>query len=313
MGQGKFEVKILKEKDGSDANLENLSLEASQALVNILEAMTNIAFAQKKSDSLNVSIRKGSVAIAIEGQNTAMENIGNTLDLVANTKEEDPLIVDYFRTIQNTIKSNGLEYAVYVSNNGNKKDVLDIFKKNKTFTKKREKVIREHNFHVEFFDGRLIEIGGKNPNIHIEQTGIKYTIDCTEKEAKRVESYLYNDVWVTAWAKPNSQGKIKYTFCDHYVNKDLFLDFKKFIKENTKQSGTAPLKGIHNKIVTLIKNKQYGEARKFLKLFNTDIADVSRLRTILLNAKSFKNNPDFKDIIESIVELIEKKTKDKLI
>jgi hypothetical protein len=43
------------------------------------------------------------------------------------------------------------------------------------------------------------------------------------------------------------------------------------------------------------------------------ITDISRLRTILLNTKAFKNEEQFTDIIESIIELIEKKTKKKLI
>lgn len=313
MALGKFEVKILKEVDGSDVSLENLSIEASRALVDILEAMTNIAASQNENDTLSVSIRPGSACVAIEGDYQYVEKISNTLEVVADNQSEDPIIVDYFRNIQSTIKRNGLEYGASFISDDDEVDVINIFKESKKFTKKRKKTIRKHNFHVEFFEGRLIEIGGKNPNIHIEEGNIKYTIDCTELEARRIRDLLYADVLISAWAKPNANGKIKYTFCDHYVNRELYIDFKDFIKQNIKEIGTAPLKGIHYKLADFLKDDDLGKAKKFIKFFNSELTDISRLRTILLNTKAFKNEEQFMDVTESIIELIERKTKKKLI
>ena len=106
-----------------------------------------------------------------------------------------------------------------------------------------------------------------------------------------------------------------YQFCDLYneLSSDYYSEFKTFILDNKKLSGTAPLKEIHNKLKDYYSNKEFKQSRKFLRLFCNEVVDVNRLRTILLISKSFKDDDDIKDLLNRIEDIIEKKTKRKIV
>lgn len=106
-----------------------------------------------------------------------------------------------------------------------------------------------------------------------------------------------------------------YEFCDIYnANTDDFYgDFKDFIRDNNAMSGTEPLKHIHYKLKSYYSNGKFKESRKFIKLFCNDTADVNRLRSILLISKPFKGDTEISDLLETIEQLIEVKTKRKVL
>lgn len=310
MSDSKFEIKIVKEANGSDVELDNLSIQASESLIRIMQALANLA---KIDDSGNtkISIQSGSAEAALVGD-SYVESLSDTLTVVANNKSDNEKFVRNFRIIQDVIKENGLSYEASFKSNGHlERDVIQLFEQPKTFAKKRKKRIKNHPFHLEFFSGKLIEVGGKTPNIHIESAGESYTIECSEKQAILVNKFLYQKILLSTWVKKDANLKLNYYFCDFYKESDveMYLEFKDFIRGNTNARGTEALKQIHYKLEKILSSEDYGKARKFIKLFKTDIADVGRLRTILLNTKAFQKHEKFEDILEEVVDLIERKTK----
>jgi hypothetical protein len=180
---------------------------------------------------------------------------------------------------------------------------------------KRERKDIKHNFNIGFFKGKLYESGGKKPNFHIEQNNLKFRINCSETKAIEVGKFLYKEVKIAAWGKLNANDKMVYDFCDIYNGnqEDVYSDFKEFININNSLAGTEPLKHIHYKLKNYYSEGKFKESRKFIKLFCNETADVNRLRSILLISKPFKENDEIKDLLNNIENLIQFKTKRKVL
>ena len=162
---------------------------------------------------------------------------------------------------------------------------------------------------MEFFTGRLYAVGGKNPNIHIESVGETYPIDCDEAQARVVNKFLYQDVFISTWVKTAPHKKPKYYFCDHYVNENVYQSLRDFVEHNTSLEGTEVLKHIHYRVVDYVNEGDFGNLKKFLRLFTSDIVDIQRQRTVLTVLKSYKDSDDIKSLFDSIAGLIQKQTK----
>lgn len=316
MDTGKIEFKITTEANGKAVELDNLSVHAAKSLQIIIENLSKIAElenAQNNSD-LRIKITKGSAAVAIEGPVSKIEKIQTNFKLVGqNDRNRNNTYVETVNSLAQLVLSNGLKYDAHSYISGSEISLIDFF--GHKYKPKRTSTKSELYFNLEFFTGKLIENGGKTPNIHIEIAGNKHKISCTEDEAIKVNKFLYKEVKISAWGKLNSENKMTYKFCDLYneLSYDYYTEFKNFIGINKNLAGTAPLKEIHNKLKEYYSRKEFNQSRKFLRLFCNEVVDVNRLRTILLISKSFKDNDDLKDLLNRIEEIIEKKTKRKIV
>jgi len=310
MSDNRFEIKIIKEADGSDANLNNLSVAAAKSLSDILSSLSRIAEYENQDGSVKISITKGSACAAIEAPEAKLTVIKNNIEKVTEYKSEDDVYIENLRKIQEVIKSNGLTYQIYLKEvNTPRIDYLDKFKQNRKFRKRRHVKKYDKRFHMEFFTGKLFAVGGKNPNIHIESAGEPYPIDCDENQAIIVNKFLYKEVRISAWTKVAENEKPKYYLCDHYINEETYQDLRDFVKYNTNLNGTEILKNIHYKLQEYLVNHDLGNARKFIRLFTSNLVDIQRQRSILIVLKEFRDHEKFQDLYDQLIALIEKETK----
>ena len=310
MSKEKIEIILDKYPDGSNIELDNMSLDAAKILLDIVQAFTKIAETEN-NPNIKIGIRTGSACFTIDDAETIYDNMLKVVN------EDDDRSNDYVANlliVQDKLQNSDYKFkAIYTNKLDIEEQIINLF--DKKFKQRRERKVIKHIFNIDFFKGKLYESGGKIPNFHIEQNGIKYKIKCKEEQAIEVGKFLYKEVKISAWGKLNTNNKMTYEFCDIYnANQDDFYgDFKDFIRDNNSMSGTEPLKHIHYKLKSYFSNGNFKESRKFMKMFCNETADVNRLRAILLIAKPFKDNEDISDLLKTIEELIEVKIKRKVL
>lgn len=306
----KIQIILDKYPDGSNIELDNMSLGAAKILLDIVEAFTKIAEIEN-NPNIKIGIKSGSACLEIDDAKVIYDNF---LKVV---KEEDDRSNDYVNNlliVQDKVLNSEYSFkAIYTNRLNESVPIINLF--DNKFKQRRERKVIKHIFNIDFFKGKLYESGGKIPNFHIEQNGTKFKIKCEEAQAIEVGKFLYKEVKISAWGKLNANNKMTYEFCDIYnANQDDFYgDFKDFIRDNNSMSGTEPLKHIHYKLKTYYSQGKFKESRKFIKLFCNETADVNRLRAILLISKPFKENEHITDLLKIIEVLIEGKTKRKVL
>ena len=312
MRKDKLEFKIITDSNGKKIELDNLTVEAAQALMVFVESLTKIAEQSSNPQQVKISVTPGSACVALEAPEAEIREIENEMKIVSRNKSTKREFVEPLRAIQVLISNNGLGYEANVIKNNNRTPIIDLFKQKKRFQLAQKERIKSE-FGIAFFYGKLIEVGGKNPNIHILIDDKKQTISCSEEQARMVNNLLYNDIKISAWEKKVKGQKSVYTFCDTYVDINLYKELKVFVDSNLKKEGTAPLKDIHYKLRDYFNDKKFGEANKLLKLFSNDNIDIGRLRTILVITKSFRENDKLKKSISVIEDILQDKIEKPLV
>lgn len=310
MSRDKIEIILEKYPDGSNIELDNMSLDAAKILLDIVQAFTKIAETEN-NPNIKIGIRTGSACCTIDDAETIYDNM---LKVVNEDEDRSNDYVSNLLIVQDKFQNSDFKFkAIYTNKLNVEVPIINLF--DKKFKQRRERKVIKHIFNVDFFKGKLYESGGKIPNFHIEQNGTKYKIKCKEEQAIEVGKFLYKEVKISAWGKLNTNNKMTYEFCDIYNanQNDFYGDFKDFIRDNNSMSGTEPLKHIHYKLKSYFSNGNFKESRKFIKLFCNDSADVNRLRAILLISKPFKDNEEINDLLKTIEELIEVKIKRKVL
>ncbi|WP_410878461.1 hypothetical protein [Myroides sp. DW712] len=306
MEQDKIEIIIDKYPDGSNIELDNLTLDATKILVRLVDAFSKIVEAEN-NPNIRIGLKSGSAEVSIENASTIYENLKKVSD---NSPDRQNIYVSNLTIVQDIIKESNYNFkAIVYKKNNETIPIIPLF--DKKFRLKRERKEIKHYYNIEFFKGKLFDSGGKKPNIHIEQNDIEHKINCSEEQASVLAKFLYKEVTISAWGKLNSNNKMVYEFCDIYNSNefDFYSDFKEFMTTNNSLTGTEPLKHIHKKLKSYYSNGKFKESRKFLRLFCNEVADVNRLRAILLISKGVRYNEDIQDIIKTIENLIEAKTK----
>lgn len=312
MRKDKLEFKIITDSNGKKIELDNLTVEAAQALMVFVESLTKIAEQSSNPEKVKISVTPGSACVALEAPEEEIREIENEMKVVSRNKSTKKAFVEPLRAMQVLISNNGLGYEANVIKNNHKTPILDLFKQKRRFQLAPKEKIKSE-FSIAFFDGKLIEVGGKNPNIHILINDKKQTVSCSEEQARKVNSFLYNDIKISAWEQKVKGQKSVYTFCDNYVNDSLYDELKVFVDNNLQKEGTAPLKDIHYKLRDYFNSKKFGEANKLIKLFCNDNVDIGRLRTILVIAKSFRDNDKLKESLSIIENVLQDKIEKPLV
>lgn len=307
-----IQFRITKDSNGDDISLNNLSIKATNSLIEILTALRNIALYENEPD-LTIGVTRGSACASINGYESLQVVQDGFWKVFNNDEGRSNVYVNNLQLIKDQIKKSELEFEVSFLENGERVQVIELFERK--FRKKREKKAVENNFNIEFFDAKLMSNGGNRPNFHVMDQHNSFTISCTEDEAKKVSPFLYENLRFSAWGKMNSKNKMEYTFCDIYNanERDFYNEFKLFFTEIKKLEGTEPIKLIHYKLKEFYSNHKFKESRKFIKLFCNDLADINHLTTILIISKFFKEHEDLKDLLKKIEELIVSKTNTRLL
>jgi len=303
-----FEIRIVKDSSKNEAKLHAMSLEVAKSFLVLVEAVTKIVENTPNNENLTINITEGSVKLLVEGD--GVEQLQEDfLNVVKGST--DKVLVDSWRRMQTLFKNNGLEYEAIISTSIKKTRVYDILKENKALrAKPTKRQIPKTN--IEFIEGVLIDVGGKNPNIHVEIAGNKrLKINCTEQNAIKARKYLYEKIYLSTWLNKRN-GKKEYDFCDSYVVKEdsPFFKYKNFIYQfENAEDELDSLDLVYDECLNLLKLKKYNSLKRFLKLFMYHNTDVNTLHTIKLLTNYFKNNEELKDYAWQFETLFDNKIK----
>lgn len=224
-----IEIKLKKDSTGRDISLGNMSLEASKSVREILDAL--IAIVEFEKDlNLKIGLEEGSAVQKISGSDN---NLNVVYNKIKDAAEGSPQRVNKYVSSLNIIykKLEEIEdYDITYKSNRGIESIKPLF--SQKFRSKRSSDVTENNFNLEFFSGKLELNGGKKPNFHLLANNTTYTIQCSEKQAKDVGAFLYENINISAHAKAKKDS-MEYVFCDIYAgtSEQYFGDFKAFYAE----------------------------------------------------------------------------------
>jgi hypothetical protein len=190
MAENKLEFIISKDAAHRDVELDGMSINAARAFSILLSATISIVQLNDDSEGVKIQIKTGSAVIVAEGSENQIAEIEQNFNDVIQYKSSNKELVIGWREVQKLFHANGLEYSANIFRNNQK---ISIFNTLKTSKKLRARPVSyQINSSIRFLEGKLIEVGGANPNIHIEgPDGKKLTINCTESSAKKANRFLY--------------------------------------------------------------------------------------------------------------------------
>lgn len=309
-----FIIKINTDSKGHEVSLDNMPIEAADALKVFIDTLTGVAKLQKDNSDITFSLKDGSITSVLTYPDSATE-IETELEDVVEGKSYNSDLVKLFRNAQDKIRANGLGYSVSHKVKG--KELIDLTEKfkSKDFTIRKGKR-KEWNEEVKFISGRLYISGGKkNANIHLDHGDEDYIIDCTESEAVRINRLLFKTVYVAALKRWKDGADPKYRLLDSYVDATAFSNFKRFY-ENTNNKSLSRFDIIHDTISERVEKNtrpDMGVVVKILRLFNHAQSDRGILRTLLITLKPLKDNEIISDIYKNLADILRAGSKHKVI
>jgi hypothetical protein len=302
----KLELKITTDGNGKEIDITNLSLTAAKSLNEMLFSLIKIAEETPNGNDLRIKVVPGSAVVIAEGEDTILEKVKGDFLEVTENKSTNREIVQYWRNIQSLISKNGLNYEVnFYKTQSDKESYLDKLKNTKTFRVKVQR--KSKDFELVFLKGKLIENGGQKPNLHVLSGDKENIVSCTEEIAKRLNTFLYNDVFLSAWKRKADMHKDKFIFCDSYVKDEDFNEFKDFIESHNDLNESDEYVSIHERIVDYIDSQQIGKIKKIMRLYNHESSDVGSYKTILAITKHISNDDTVKSLRENIKKLLDSK------
>lgn len=290
MSEDKLEFKITKDANGNDIELTNLSVEATESLILMLQSMKDIISNTPGAGLAKIQVVKGSATVMTVASAEVIEHFQNDFNNVLDKKETNPDIVAPWRLLQNLFKANGLTYEASFYKKAEKISVEKKIKKAKEFRAKS--IPKPANYLIEFLKGKLIEVGGTNPNIHLQYLK---PIKCTEFQAIAVNKFLYQDIELLV-RKRSVSGNEEYTFCEFFINDDQKLYFKNLLNLLATKSLDDFLFDLHFEIKKLLDEQQLGIVAKLIRLFDHSSTDVNIIKTILVITKSFAEETAIKEV-----------------
>jgi len=291
----KFEFKVVTDKEGKAVQLEDMSVDAAKAFLTFYQTLVSLAELSGEGLDPRIGIKPGSAVASVIG--ATAERINNDFASVSTAQCSDPEIVKLWRDVQTQIQANGLSYEINHITSKGVEALHNEIKASKTFVKKPIK--SQYANSIKFFSGRLINVGGKYPNIHIEVDGKKITIDCKEQTALDAKDYLYKPIRVAVWAKVAGQGSNNaYELADVYPNDDEYNAFKTYFEELGAGDKIASLTNIHRRIKALLTEGDFHTLRRLLQLWLHPTTDIQTLKIILVITKSFSQDRRLSGYIE---------------
>lgn len=305
MSSGKLELKITKDQHGKKTELTSLSVKETEALVTILNAVVSLVKEVPDAENMSISVEEGSAAVVAQGNNNQIEKLFNDFEDVINFESTQKSIVEPWKNIQSLFLANGLHYEANFHKNNNVSEIYSKIKKSNSFRKKPSKI--KYTYELSFVKGKLIEIGGKNPNIHLTNNQEeKIKIECTEIDAIKVNRFLYNEVYLSVFVKKKGSEIVERLFCDYYTDTKMYEEFKSFLA--TDINSRIFLDDLFDKCIEIIDSGDFPKLRKFMLLFKHNCFSASILKTLLVITKGLKERDEINKVRKSIKELLEFKT-----
>lgn len=305
MAENQLEFIISKDAAHRNVALDAMSVNAAQAFSVLLTATINIIKLNENSEGINIRIKSGSAVIIAEGSDEQIAEIEENFNDVVRYRSSNKELVNSWREVQKLFHANGLEYSANIIRGTQKTSILNTLKTSKALRAKP--VSYKINNSIRFLQGKLLAVGGTNPNIHLEQVGKKpLIIKCTEINAKKARGFLYEQINISCWVKSGKEDD-EYELCDSYWDAKFYKDFNSFLVDfSNTSSEVEQLKKLHFKSRSYLDIKDYGSFRKFMRLFIHESMDVNILKTLLIVTQPFKENERLGEMRQKMKVLFEK-------
>ena len=290
MSEEKLEFKITKDANGKDIELTNLSVEATESLILLLQSMKDIISNTPGAENAKIQVVKGSATVMTVAASDVIQNFQKDFQNVLNKKETDPHKVAPWRDLQNLFKANGLIYEANFYTKAKKISVEKEIKRAKEFRAKPVK--KQSTYSLQFVKGKLMEVGGANPNIHLQDLR---PVKCSEPQAIMVNKFLYQEIELLVRRKETLDNE-EYTFCEFFINDEQKIYFKNLLHLLETKSLDDFLFDLHFEIKKLLDAQQFGVVAKLIRLFDHSSIDVNIIKTILVITKSFAEQGELKEV-----------------
>jgi len=281
-----FKIKIIKDSQGNNVNLSNITLDAADALKIFIESLTELAKTYENDHDIRLKLDNGSIETCLVYSDD--QEISHDIDKILSYESRDKERIKLFRNIQDKIQLNGLEYKIYLNkDNEPEKEVTQIFK-GKKFKKVKQTFDRKYS--IDFIEGALFEAGGRSTvNIHIEnaELGKEYKIECTKPEAKKLNERLYSKVYLSVIKICKTEQDIEYKYIDSYLREDNYMFYKSLHEHLTSNEAIEKYDMIYNYVVDTVNSDETSneELIKLMRLYNNKFTDKGIVRTILMSIK----------------------------
>jgi hypothetical protein len=308
MDENQLEFVISKDAAHREVALDAMSVNAAQAFSVLLTATINIIKLNENSDSIQLQLKPGSARIVADGNDEQIAELEHNFNEVVRYRSSNKELVNSWREVQKLFHANGLEYRASIIRDSKRTSIFETLKSSKAFRAKPGNYQIKNS--IRFLQGKLLAVGGTNPNIHLEQSGKKpLIIKCTEANAKKARGFLYEAISISCWVKSGKEEE-EYELCDSYWDTKYFKDFSNFLNDFSNTSNEVEqLKKLHYKSRAYLDIKEYGAFRKFMRLFIHDSTDVNILKTLLIITQSFKGHEKLGEMREKMHVLFEKRLK----
>ena len=307
MAEPKLEFRIVRDIKDQKIQMDNMSVDVSNALLIILKATTRIVELTPNHKNIRICVKEGSAVVSIQG--TAVEAVQKQFTQIVERKSSNKELVEEWRNIQTLFTTNGIQYEAAFKVGTSSTSIIDSLTSKKQFRTKR-KSRPAVSLNIAFLTGKLIAVGGKNPNIHVDiEDQERIVISCTELGANKAKAFLYKQILISTWCTKTGENN-KYELCDSYWENqiNMFNEFREFVSKLKKATDEIEsLKMIHYKCQEILKEKEYKKYRRFLRLFNTERHDINVLKTLLIVTRPFSEQDDIKLIYDEIDQKFKKK------
>lgn len=287
MAEPKLEFRIVRDVKDQKIQMDNMSVDVSNALLTILKATTRIVELTPNNKNIRICVKEGSAVVSMQGP--AVEHVQKQFTQIIERKSSNKKLVEEWRNIQTLFSSNGIQYEASFKVGNTSTSIIDSLKSKRQFRTKR-KTRPPVSLNVVFLTGKLIAVGGKNPNIHIDdEENDRIVISCTELGANKAKAYLYKQIMISTWCTKTAEND-RFELCDSYGENQvgMFEEFREFVTRFKRTSDEIEsLKMLHYKCQEILKEQAYSKYRKFLRLFNTEKQDINVLKTLLIVSRPF--------------------------
>lgn len=310
----KLELKIVADSGNNNIELDNMSLHTGKAFKTLIDSLIQIVELTPGNDQIRLEITTGSAVVAAYGPDERINTIREEFDAIATYESTREDLIKPWRDIQEVIRANGLSYqARFVSGIEASHDAapvapIDITPNLLTQRRFRVKSVRQTPLvYVSFHSGKLTTIGGQNPNFHVElpagEGNIK--VACSEPEAQRVNSFLYNTLFFSAWRMMVDNDVKGYRYCDVYISEQQFIMIKGLFEQIVNADPLTMLNNIHRVTRNLIVHGEFQMLAKLMRLYCQKGIDINVLKTMLVITKGIRDHESIADIRQRIEGLLE--------
>lgn len=290
--ENELKIKILSNSNGEKVSLDNISIDAADALKVFIESLSDFA-KNYDTSGIKLSLNNGSIetVFSFPAEDTEiLTDINNILEGKSFSAHKTKL----FKNIQDKIRANGLGYHVSLNENNIEKDLTQDFIINNFPLRRGARI--PFKFEILFLNGKTYKAGGDvTSKAYVEIENKKYKIDCTKADVNAMGP-VYSDVYLAVLKKWKNEEDIDYKLIDNYHTENVYSYFKNIHDEFKKKDSLEKYDYLHDKVVQILEDENIhtNNIIKLLRLYNNQYSDKDRgiLRTLLMSIKPILKEND---------------------